>query len=138
MRKTILLLSFLTAGIISSCTKDSDSDSIASIVTQGSWVVHLYTNDAVDETSNYSGYTFTFNSGGIIQATKGSTTYSGLWSEVKDSGKTKFVIVWTGTGIPSALQEIEEDWVVTSKSSTVLELTDSGSAPFDILHFHRK
>lgn len=124
-----------------SCTKDpSGSDtSLSGIVVSGTWTVHLYSQNSTDLTATYAGYTFEFKTGGALTATKAGTTTSGTWAEVADSGKTKLVISWVGGAIPVALLEIEEDWVLNSKSSSLIELGNtSGSGVVTTLHFMKK
>ncbi len=138
--KLILLLTFPL--FIATCGKSYDdpatSSTLTSIITQGTWTVHLYLNDGKDETSNYTGYVFTFNSNGSLQAAKGGNNTGGTWSEVADSGKTKLILVWVGGGIPVELLEIEEDWVLKAKSNTLVELTNTGSSGTSELHLHKQ
>lgn len=123
-----------------SCKKDSSGadNTLSGLVVSGTWSVHLYTDNGADFTNNYSGYSFQFKSGGAMSATKAPTTTSGIWAEVEDSGKTKFILSWVGGAIPVALLEIEEDWVLTSKSSTMIELSNTnGSGVTRVLHFQK-
>lgn len=136
---SILVVTVLLTGI--SCSKSSgggsSTDTIASIVTQGTWKVHLYLNEAKDETANYSVYTFTFNSNGSMTAVNGGVTTTGTWTEALDSGKTKFTLKWNGGGIPVLLLQIEEDWVLKTKSATMIELTDVTATNNDEIHFQK-
>lgn len=135
---SLLVVTVLFTGI--SCSKSSGAgatDTIASIVTQGTWKVHLYLNEAKDETSNYSAYTFTFNSNGSMTAVNGGVTTNGTWTEALDSGKTKFTLKWSGGGIPVLLLQIEEDWILKSKSATMIELTDVTATNNDEIHFQK-
>lgn len=136
---SILIVTVLLTGI--SCSKSSGggtTDTIASIVTQGTWKVHLFLNDTKDETANYSTYTFTFNSNGSMTAVNGGVTTNGTWTETVDSGKTKFVLKWAGGGIPVLLLQIEEDWILKSKSATMIELTDVTATNNDEIHFQKQ
>lgn len=133
-----ILVSILVLSSFIGCNKDEDNssggDTIASVITQGKWVIHYYLNQGKDETSNYSGYVFSFGNGGSLSATSLSNTTSGSWSELLDSGKTKLIINWNGGGIPVVLLELEEHWVLKSKSSTLIELTNGP----DELHFKKQ
>src|SRR6185436_13032 len=113
---------------------------LTTILTQGTWTVHLYLNDGKDETNNYTGYVLTFNSNGSLQAAKtGSNTTNGTWSESTDYySKTKLILTWVGGGIPVELLEIQEDWVLKSKSSTLVQLTNTGSSGTSELHLHKQ
>ncbi|MBK8888160.1 MAG: hypothetical protein IPN46_17140 [Saprospiraceae bacterium] len=41
---------------------------------------------------DFQSYVFDFQSSGVLTAVKGSTTMSGFWKEVQDSGRNKLVI----------------------------------------------
>jgi hypothetical protein len=133
-----ILIALLLLPSIIGCNKDDDNagggDTIASVITQGKWVVHYYLNQGKDETGNYSGYVFSFGSSGSLSATVSSNTNSGTWTELIDSGKRKLVITWSGGGIPVVLLELEDDWILKSKSSTLIELTNGT----DELHFKKQ
>lgn len=123
-----------------SCSKSSGggtSDTIASVVTSGTWKVHLYMNDTKDETSKYSSYVFTFNSNGSMTAVNGAVTTTGTWTETIDSGKTKFTLKWNGGGIPVLLLQIEEDWQLKTKTATMIELTNVTGVNNDEIHFQK-
>lgn len=132
----VILISIVVIAV--SCSKSSgggSADTIASVITQGSWTIHMYLNETKDETANYSGYVFTFNSNGSVSAVKSGVTTTGTWTEVVDSGKRKFILKWNGGGIPVLLLQIEEDWVLKAKSSTLVELLNQTATNNDELHF---
>lgn len=142
MKQSRLIVAVIIAlSAFGSCTKDpSGADtSLSGIVVSGTWMIHLYAENSTDLTATYSGYTFEFKSGGALTATKAGTTTSGTWAEVADSGKTKLVLTWVGGAIPVDLLEIEEDWILNSKSSSLIELGNtSGSGVISTLHFMKK
>ena len=70
-------------------TQVSNPTEITSTVTDGQWVVTLFKENDVVQTSNYSGYSFIFGADGSLSATNGSTTQSGDWSTCTGSGYTK-------------------------------------------------
>jgi len=138
-----LLLLLILPLFFAACSKNNDDPgsnaTLTSIITQGTWVVHFYQNDGKDETSNYTGYVFTFNTNGSMGAEKAANNTAGTWSESTDSySKTKLVFTWVGGGIPVELLEIEEDWVLKAKSSTLVELTNTGSSGTSELHLHKQ
>jgi hypothetical protein len=139
--KLILILGFPL--FIAACSKSSDApgsnDTLTTILTQGTWTVHLYLNDGKDETTDFTGYVFTFNSNGSLQAEKSGNNTSGTWSESTDYyNKTKLILTWVGGGIPVELLEIQEDWMLKAKSSTIVELTNTGSSGTSELHLHKQ
>lgn len=139
MKRALLFVSLVASSLIfSGCDKKSSTDdTVASVITQGTWKVHFYSVNGKEETSAYSALTFTFATSGAVTVTNGATTNSGTWSEITDSGKKKLVLTWTGGAIPVLLLEIEEDWIIETKSATMIELSNSGGSA-KVLHFQKK
>jgi len=136
---SLLLVTVVLTGL--SCSKNNNStnnDSISSVITQGNWKVQQYLNETKDETTTYNPYVFTFNSNGSMYAVNGTDTTSGTWTEVLDSNKRKFMLKWNGGGIPVLLLQIEEDWVLTSKSTTMIQLMDQSLNNNDVLNFQKQ
>jgi hypothetical protein len=127
IRISTLFISLLSILLIFSCSKDDNNNpstppAVAPVL-PGNWMIHYYF-DVTDKTSNYEAYTFTFNSNGTFTASKTGSTYSGTWSDVIDSGKRKFILDFDASVTESALLELEEDWIVVSSSSTLINLED--------------
>ncbi|WP_273565818.1 hypothetical protein [Maribacter halichondriae] len=101
---------------------DGDSSgntgTLASILADGLWVVGSYTEDADDQTSNYSGYTFNFNSDGTAVADNGSIT-NGIWSPQNSDSE-----LLLNFGNTSPLDEFNDTWDVISVSDTQVEVRD--------------
>ncbi len=69
-----------------SCNSDDDSNSSSSsnnsqlitalnnTVTSGTWRVTYFYDTDTDETANFTGYNFTFASGGVLTASNGANT----------------------------------------------------------------
>jgi hypothetical protein len=70
-----LLTAFMLLFMVS-CSNDTATTTVNPPISQGSWKVSLYW-DTVDETANFAGYIFSFNDGGQVTATNGSTTKTG-------------------------------------------------------------
>jgi hypothetical protein len=140
LRKTIriaaLFISLLSILFIFSCSKDDNNSTTPPAVAPilpGDWIVHYYF-DVTDKTSNYAAYTFTFNSNGRFTASKTGTAYSGTWSDVIDSGQRKFILDFDASVTDSTILELEEDWIVSASSSTLIELLDKAV----VLHIMKK
>ena len=126
--KLISILSLLfVLNVASMCSDDDDTSTqvsnpteIASTLADGQWIVTLYKENDVVQTSNYSGYNFTFGTDSALSATNGTTTQSGDWSTYTDSGYTKLDIMFTALDGP--FEEISEDWNVISRTATKIEL----------------
>jgi len=128
MKKIIPVITIIILAItIGSCTKDSVSTPNNTTPPTGQWRVHYYW-DKKDETSNFSGYTFDFLSGGVLKATKGATVVNGTWSETS----TRFNIDFATDPV---LSDINGNWLKTEKSDTFIKLKDDNPAQDDELHF---
>lgn len=105
---------------------------LANTITNGTWYISYYFDD-VDETSNYNGYNFTFNSNGTSIAIKNSTSINGTWSNYTDSGQEKLELAFNGL----ILDELEDDWRIIEFSSNFIKLKDvsGGNGGTDYLYF---
>ncbi|HBS88860.1 MAG: hypothetical protein A2W91_01040 [Bacteroidetes bacterium GWF2_38_335] len=135
MKKLLLILPVL-AIILASCSSDDDSvtpSEATSTLTSDQWRISYYWDKDKDETSDYSGYVFTFNDDGSLTAVKGSVTVSGSWSVYSSDGYTKLDIDF-GTAEP--LSEFNDDWKILEQTSAEIKLEDqSGSGGTETLHF---
>ena len=157
--KTSLKLSFilmLTISLMSmQCSSDDDNNpadnsaEIQQIINQvetGNWVITYFFDTDSDETSNYTGYEFTFGSNGMLTASNGTNTYTGTWSVTDDSNSSDdsssdddidFNISFVS---PSDFEELSDDWDIISHSSTKIELIDvsGGNGGTDYLTFEKQ
>lgn len=116
----LLLISF------ASCTRESVNNNTEAL--SGTWRVNYYW-DQKDETSNFAGYNFMFNSGGVLMAHGSSgSTITGTWSE----SSTKFTINF---GSDPILSDLNGEWLKTERTGTVLKLKDDNPSQDDQLHF---
>lgn len=148
----IILLSLMIMSSTCSVNDDDDdellnnSSEIASInddASNGVWVITYYYDTDHEETSNFTGYTFTFGSNGVLTATNGVNTYTGSWSVTDDSSSSTsssddidFNIAFSS---PSDFEELTDDWEIISHTSTRIELRDisGGNGGTDFLTFER-
>lgn len=96
----------------------------------------MYTDDNIDETSHYTGYTFVFASNGDLNVSKTGVTVSGDWAIRTDDGKKKLDIVLVTTD--ADLLELNNDWVIKSLTTSLIELEDDNTASGEVLHFQKK
>ncbi len=134
----VLPIILIMLATLSSCKKDDTSSSTSntsvlnSTVQQGSWKVTSYIDSGTDETNHYTGYVFTFQTGGVVSAVKTGSTVNGTWSSGNDDSQLKLILNF-GTTAP--FQELNSDWHVTQQSSTMIKLEDisGGNGGIDYL-----
>lgn len=152
MKTSILKTAFLLVIIftISSCSNDDDStddsssnqDMVENTIQTGNWRVTKFIDSGDDETSNFSGYTFTFNSDNTLIATNGANTHNGTWS-ITDSNSgddslddLHFNIFFA---TPADFEELTDDWDMLSRTDSKIELIDisGGNGGIDYLTFEK-
>lgn len=142
MKSTLIIVLCLSIALFSACTQSSNSSSnnaalsaeaTKNIAVAGNWSVS-YFFDNTNETSHFSGYTFTFNAGGTATAVKTGNTVSGTWSTITNDNAVKFNLDF---GIASPFDEIADDWQVITANSGEIRLADvsGGKGDTDYLTF---
>jgi hypothetical protein len=111
----------------SSCSKDDVPGTGTTTGVNGAWKVSYYF-DTGDETSNFAGYSFTFNNGGTVSATNAGITVNGTWSQTS----SKFIINFAAT---SVLNDLNDDWLIVEKTDVSIKLKEDNPAQDDQLHF---
>lgn len=134
----ILTLGLMSMALVASCKKDekiSPSNS-AAVIKEGTWKVALFSEDGVNETSCFTGYSFDFMDGGIVKATSGSNTVNGTWATREDSGKTKLDLNFDDV---NNFDELDEDWEILTQNSSKIELkhVSGGDGSIDLLTFEK-
>lgn len=129
----------------------NSADQVRQIAQNGTWGVSYFFDSDEDETSNFSGYTFTFGSDGTLTATKGTTTVTGSWSVLDDSSNSSsdddgnssddddFNIFFP---VPESndFEDLNDDWDIISVTANKIELTDvsGGNGGIDFLTFTKQ
>lgn len=153
--KKMAIIPFLSVvffmNMASTCSNDDDNNNSSSdptpvinTVTSGTWRVTYYFDTDSDETSDFTGYNFTFGSSNVLTATNGSNTYTGSWSVTNDddsdddnpSSDLDFNILFSS---PANFQDLSDDWDIVSRTSTKIELIDvsGGNGGTDYLTFEK-
>jgi hypothetical protein len=139
-QKSIILITSIALIIsFSSCKKSDDSVSpsgLSSTVQSGNWKVTYYNDSGNDETYHFSGYQFTFASGGSVTAIKSGSSVSGSWSTGNDDSTSKMVLDF-GAQVP--FDELNDDWKILENSSLKIRLEDvsGGDGSTDYLTFEK-
>ena len=136
----------------STCSNDdnpsssSDPNPVINTVNQGTWRVTYYYDTDSDETSDFTGYNFTFGASNVLSATNGTNTYTGSWSVTSDdsddsnddssSSDLDFNILFAS---PANFAELSDDWDIISRTDTKVQLIDisGGNGGTDYLTFEK-
>ncbi|GAA0871841.1 hypothetical protein GCM10009117_09870 [Gangjinia marincola] len=144
--------------ITSACSTDDDSTDntndptvqiaeVETTVSSGTWRITNYNDSGEDETSDFNGYAFSFNSDGSLVATNGTITYTGTWAVVEDDDSDDdspddndidFVISFP-VDDDNDFEDLNDDWDIESYTDTTINLIDisGGNGGTDILVFER-
>ena len=146
MKKLFLIVVVMMLFGISSCSKDdsnpSASDTVVSTVSVGTWkITYFFDTDKV-ETSNFSGYNFTFGSNNVLTASNGTNSYNGSWSIMNNNSNddslndVDFTISFVS---PADFEELSEDWNILSRTDSKIELkhVSGGNGGTDLLTFEK-
>ncbi len=134
-------LTFTVGAPNSNCSSETQT-TIQDNVATGTWRITNFVDSGTDETTNFSGYNFTFNSSGVLNANNGTTEYNGTWS-ITDSNSNDdhlddldFNINFNLT---NNFQDLNDDWDFVSQSATRIELIDvsGGGGGTDYLTFEK-
>lgn len=142
MKTFAIIFLAITAVIAGSCSKDNSTSpgTQKSNLSSGAWTVSYFTDSGKDETSDYSGYSFSFNTGGTLSVTGSGTTFTGSWSiksgssSYGSSDPDKLVITISGN---KQMDHVSKDWKILKMTSSEIQLTDDNPSSAEVLHFSR-
>lgn len=148
--KTLALLPLLSALLLFvSCSKSDTADSSAvdiatgtQKVSTGDWAVTQYTDSGKDETADYSGYRFQFNTDGTFFVTTSAGNYSGTWilstgsssGSSSDDSYNRLKITITGN---KQMDDVSKNWLVVKISDNEIWLSDDNAASNEHIRFGR-
>jgi hypothetical protein len=136
---------FLFGMLAVACNNDDDANpsnqsKIENIAKSGTWRITYFYDTDKEETTNFTGYNFTF--GSTLTATNGATTHTGTWS-ITDSNSNDdsmddlhFNIAFTA---PPDFEDLSDDWDIIEVTETKIKLTDvsGGGGGTDYLTFEK-
>jgi len=144
----IMLVAF-----VSSCSSDDDNgdtdnqnnnaDQTTQIAEDGTWEVAQFIDSGNDETSDFTGFVFTFSSDGSLTANKGELSVIGTWSVTdsdssSDDDNIDFNIFFD---VPETndFKDLNDDWDLVSATNLKIELVDvsGGNGGTDNLVFEK-
>lgn len=139
--------------IFSACSNNDDdgdlndnSEQIAQVentVESGTWRITNFIDSGENETSDFTGYNFSFNSDGSLVATNGTDTLTGTWSVTDDSSSSSNDDIDFNIFFPvqdtNDFEDLNDDWDIISYTSVKIELIDisGGNGGTDNLTFEK-
>jgi hypothetical protein len=144
MKTTVkLILIALTISLVS-CSKSNDNNVTPSNTNKteqvtGNWTVNYYLDSGKEESSDFAGYTFAFNSGDVLEAINGATTFTGTWtigssSSKDDISSNRLVITISGNKV---MQKLQHDWLIVKITTNAIWLRDDNVLNNEEIHFVR-
>lgn len=116
---------------------------------QGSgWRITQFIDSGTNETSDFTGFVFTFNANGTVVASNGNVTVNGTWS-VTDSNSSSDddgnstddddFNLFFAVGDDNDFEDLNDDWDFVSSSANKIELIDisGGNGGTDYLTFEK-
>ena len=145
--KFIVALAFFVI-VIFACSNDDDNNNtslqsqIQANTQTGTWRITSFIDSGTDETNNFTGYTFTFNTNGVLNANNGTNDYNGTWSiTTSNSGDDSLddLDFNINFNLTNDFQDLNDDWDFVSHSATKIELIDvsGGNGGTDTLTFEK-
>ncbi|MEP7375313.1 MAG: hypothetical protein ABI675_18075 [Chitinophagaceae bacterium] len=136
--KTFFQFFLLTGSLFMSVSCSRNSNDMVTnpgqTVVSGAWRVSLFSNSGNNETIDFTGYVFTFNTGGVVAVAKSSTIQNGTWSINNSSTKFSVDLGAKLTGnLP--LGELTHEWKILSSNATEIRLGDDNPSSNEFLTF---
>jgi hypothetical protein len=135
-----------------SCSSDDDDNNddkpssntqaiVQSNVQDGTWRITKFIDSSVNETNHFTGYIFTFNSSGVLNANNGTNNYDGTWSVTNDidDDSPDDLDFNINFNLTNDFEDLNDDWDILSQTSAKIELIDVGdtAAETDYLTFEK-
>jgi len=128
--------------LTSASCKHDDNSSVTPSTTSGistttpgtGWKLTLLSENSDNKTSHFNGCIFDFAASGTMTVA-GNLSATGTWRQYQDDGVTKFEINLSTTDKDMA--ELNDDWVLVSKSETFISLKDDNSSKNEVLQFSK-
>jgi len=144
-----LLFVFGISLFIYSCSSDDDNSNNSSTQNEvqnnlesGTWKITSFIDSGTDETNHFTGYDFTFNNSGVLNANNGTNNYDGTWSitdSYSNDDSQDDLDFNINFNLNNDFEDLNDDWDFVSQTSTKIELIDisGGNGGTDYLTFEK-
>tara|TARA_R100000306_G_scaffold26764_1_gene30444 strand:- start:12663 stop:13157 length:495 start_codon:yes stop_codon:yes gene_type:complete len=158
MKITSILTIIMYVVTVASCSGDDNNDDnnqndtsanqTTEIAQTGTWRITQFIDSGDDETSDFNGFVFTFNSDGTVIANRDELSVSGTWSvndssnsSDDDDGSSNDIDFNLFFDVPETndFEDLNDDWDLVSASNSKIELIDvsGGNGGTDNLIFEK-
>jgi len=119
------------------CNGGGNTDDLENILQDGQWSVGSYIDDGDNETNDYNGYVFTFNTDGTAIAESSNDTVNGTWSVTNSSSGIDLVLNFEIDSENDPFDDLNDDWDVEQFTTIQVDLKDvsGGDGSTDLLTF---
>lgn len=111
-----------------------DVNAFKQSLTNGSWSVANFKQAGVDITGEFSGFSLSFTTAGVVTATRGTEVRVGTWFTETSFTGLELNLVFENI---SPIDELDEDWLVIEFSDARISLKHTGDSGFDELVFEK-
>lgn len=142
-----LLGGMLVLLLFAACNKDDEDapaiqDEVQSNIQSGTWQITKFIDSGEDETDHFTGYNFTFNTSGVLNASNGNNNYGGTWSITgSNSGddSQNDLDLNISFNLTNDFEDLNDNWDFLSQSPLKIELIDisGGNGGTDYLTFEK-
>jgi len=137
MKKLLPVLLMLMGITTLSCKKsvdDKKKDLLVEAMTNGVWLVDLYTDGATDITGDFQGYEFQFLENGTVMGTKNSIMTHGTW--MGDINTQTITSDFPGASYP--LTKLNGTWKITDSYLDYVKSETGTGTSKQVLHLKKK
>ena len=103
-------------------------------VTNGVWIIELYSEDGITMTTLFNGYEFKFNDNETLTALRQGSATPGTWK----TDVAQYSITTNFPGVPEPLSNLNAIWRLTDSDWTWVKSESSVSGIKKILHLRKK
>ncbi|MDP2060522.1 MAG: hypothetical protein U1C58_06950 [Flavobacteriaceae bacterium] len=111
-----------------------DVNAFKQSLTTGSWSVANFKQAGVDITGEFSGFSLSFTTAGVVTATRGAEVRVGTWFTETSFTGLELNLAFENI---SPIDELDEDWLVIEFSDARISLKHTGDSGFDELIFEK-
>lgn len=124
---------------LSACNPSNDDpangNNGTSLTQPDGWKITYYWDKDKEETGNFSGYTFFFETDGTLTAVRNNATETGTWSTGTSDGFQRLNLQF-GPGV-QPLDDLSDDWIQVLMTDTRIELKDDNDTHLEEVVFER-